>query len=79
MCENTESTEQPRTSQSMQVDKVQNFTCFSEELGLLRELDDFSGTDKGEVHGPQEEDLPLAGMALVGQGLLEVLFLFFLQ
>ena len=56
MCENTESTEQPRTSQSMQVDKVQNFTCFSEELGLLRELDDFSGTDKGEVERIEEQN-----------------------
>src|SRR5262249_39703852 len=41
---------------------------------LLSELGDLGGADEGEVHGPEEDDLPLAREVLVGD-VLELLAL----
>src|SRR5262249_20411805 len=55
--------------------RAENLGVTLEELAvLLSELRDLGRADEGEVHGPEEDDLPLARVVLVGD-VLELLAL----
>src|SRR5262244_475075 len=55
--------------------RAEDLSITLEELVvLLPELGDLGGADEGEVHGPEEDDLPLARVVLLGD-VLELLAL----